>query len=375
MTDAPIPLVDLSAAHAEIADAVSAGLARVIASNAFVLGPDVAAFEEEFARFTETRFGVGVSNGTDALELALRALGVGAGDEVLLPANTFFATAVAVVRAGATPALVDCDPEHLLMDPAETEGRVGARTRALLPVHLYGQMAPMEPLLELASRHGLFVVEDFAQAQGARQHGAPAGSLGAAGATSFYPGKNLGAYGDAGALVTDDAELAAALRALRNYGGVHKNEHAEVGFNCRLDTLQATVLRTKLARLDDWNGRRRRAAARYDELLAPLAGIAPIPTRIGNEHVHHLYVVRVLAGEERRDRVLAHLGAEGIGAAVHYPAPVHATRAFRGLGHSPGDFPVAEQASREVLSLPLHPHLSAEQQARVVACLEHALSR
>jgi len=370
-----VPLVDLRAAHAEVAEAVEAGLRRVIADTAFVLGPDVAAFEAEFAAACGVRRCVGVSSGTDALELALRALGIGPGDEVVLPANTFIATALGVLRAGATPVLADCDAEYLLLDPASVAERLSERTRALLPVHLYGQVAPMEALQRVLDGTGraLEVVEDMAQAQGARRNGRAAGSFGRVAATSFYPGKNLGAYGDAGAVVTDDEALAEKLVALRNYGSPRKYQHPEPGFNCRLDTLQAAVLRAKLPRLAEWNARRRAAAARYDAWLAAAADVRPVPTLPGNEHIFHLYAVRVRGGAERRDRVLARLHEARIGAGVHYPEPLHLTGALRSLGHRRGDFPVAEAASGELLSLPLYPQITLAQQERVVETLLGAL--
>lgn len=364
-----IPLVDLAAAHREVADEVAEGFAEVLAATAFVGGPQVAAFEEAFAAFCGVPHCAGVGNGTDALELALRALGVGPGDEVVVPANTYIASAEAVVRAGATPVLADVDPATLLLDPASAAQRIGPRTRALLPVHLFGQVAPMAALAELAAGAGLVIVEDAAQAQGARQDGRSAGGFGAAAGTSFYPGKNLGAYGDAGAVLTADAEVAARVRALRNHGGERRYEHRLVGTNSRLDTLQAVVLLAKLARLEAGNAARRDAAERYDKLLGGLAGLTLPATLAGNDHVWHLYVVRV----PRRDEVLRALGAAGIGAGVHYPAPVHRTEAFAGLGYGPGDFPVAEQAAGEILSLPLYPQITGEQQERVAEALEAAL--
>lgn len=368
MSGASIPLVDLAAQHAEIADEVAAGFARVFAESAYILGGDVRAFEEAFASFSGIAHCVGMGNGTDAIELALRALEIGEGDEVLVPANTFIATALGALRAGAWPVLVDCDAHHL-MDPGQVAARLTPRTRALLPVHLYGQMADMEALGEIAAAHGLVILEDAAQAQGARRNGRSPGAFGRAAASSFYPGKNLGAYGDAGAVLTGDAELADRLRRLRNWGSDRKYYHPELGFNSRLDTLQAVVLSAKLRRLAAWNEARRQAAARYDRLLAGIEGIELPRTLPGNEHVFHLYVVRV----PRRDRVLARLQAEGIGAGIHYPTPLHLHGALRHLGYRQGDFPAAERAAEEVLSLPMHPHLTEAEQERVAACLRAAL--
>jgi dTDP-4-amino-4,6-dideoxygalactose transaminase len=366
----PIPLVDLAAQHREVGEEIQKGFARVMADSAFVQGEDLRLFEAEFADFCGAEHCVGVANGTDALELALRAVGVADGDEVILPTNSFVATAEAVVRAGAIPVLVDADPQHLLIDVDQVAGRIGPRTKAILPVHLYGQMAPMERLVPLAAACGAVIVEDAAQAHGATRNGTPMGGFGAAAGTSFYPGKNLGAYGDAGAVVTNSDEIARRIRALGNHGGLAKYEHAEIGFNSRLDTLQAVVLRIKLRRLAAWNGARRQAAARYDALLASLPDLSRPLTLEGNEHVYHLYVVRV-PGD--RDAVLRRLREHGIGAGVHYPAPIHRHGAFRGLGHAAGDFPVAEQAAGELLSLPLHPHLTAGQQERVVETLAQLL--
>jgi dTDP-4-amino-4,6-dideoxygalactose transaminase len=361
----PIPLVDLKAAHAEVAEEVEAGFKRVIADTAFVGGAEVAAFEGEYAAFSGVPHCVGVANGTDALELALRAAGTTSGSEVILPANTFVATAEAVSRIGGRPVLVDCDPLTYLMDVGAALAAVTPVTSAVVPVHLYGQMAAVERLYDGLAGSGVRVVEDAAQCQGATRHGAGAGARGVA-ATSFYPGKNLGAYGDAGAVVTVDAELAGAVRMLSSHGGIRKYEHEVVGFNSRLDGLQAVVLRAKLARLAVWNSARRAAAARYDELLGGLDVVRPV-TLAGNEHVWHLYVVRVPGG--RRDEVLARLNDAGIGAGIHYPAPVHLTPAFAHLGYGEGDFPHAEAAAAEILSLPLYPQITPRQQEAVVTAL------
>ncbi|MFH9350598.1 DegT/DnrJ/EryC1/StrS family aminotransferase [Kitasatospora sp. NPDC017646] len=360
-----IPLVDLAAAHAEVEAEVRAGFDRVLASGAFVKGPEVAAFEREYASFVGVRHCVGAANGTDALELALRALDLPPGGAVVLPANTFVATAEAVLRAGLRPVPVDVDPEHLLIDPERAADALPGAV-ALLPVHLFGQFAPMEALLELAD--GRPVVEDAAQSQGARRNGR--GAYGRIAATSFYPGKNLGGYGDAGAVLTDDAELAGAVRLIGDHGARDKYRHERFGFNSRMDALQAVVLRAKLRRLPDWNAARRAAAARYDALLDGVEGVVRPGTAPGNEHVRHLYPVRIARG---RDAVLAALHAAGIGAGVHYPVPVHLQPALRRLGHREGSFPVAERAARELLSLPLHPHLTEAQQLRVVEVLERAL--
>jgi dTDP-4-amino-4,6-dideoxygalactose transaminase len=360
-----IPLVDLAAQHREIASEVAAGFAAVIEQTAFVGGSEVAAFEAELAAFLRVGRCVAVANGTDALELALRAAGVGAGDEVIVPVNTFAATALAVVRAGAVPVFVDCDPEHLLIEPAKLP--VGPRTRAVVPVHLFGQMAPMAALA--AAAPGAVLIEDAAQAHGAAQDGEPVGARSRAAATSFYPGKNLGAYGDGGAVLTSSNDMAERIRALRNYGSDVKYHHPMPGMNSRLDTLQAVVLRAKLTRLAAWNEARRAAARRYDELLADVEQVVRPTTARGNVHVWHLYAIRI----PRRDDVLARLAAAGIGAGVHYPVPLHLQGAFADLGHRRGDFPVAERAADALLSLPLYPHITAAQQEEVVVALGKAL--
>jgi dTDP-4-amino-4,6-dideoxygalactose transaminase len=367
--EGPIPLVDLAAAHAEVAAEIAAGWERTLARTAFILGDEVGEFEQAFAAFCGVDHCVGVASGTDALELALRALDIGPGDEVILPANTFVATALAVSRAGAIPVVVDVDPASLLIEPEAVGAALSPRTRAVMPVHLFGQVAPMEELQPLAVAAGVEVVEDAAQAHGATRHGVGAGAFGVAAGTSFYPGKNLGAYGDAGAVLTSSADVAARLRALRNYGSDRKYHHPEAGFNSRLDTLQAVVLSAKLARLAEGNAARRAAAARYDDLLDDLEEVTRPVTLPGNEHVFHLYVVWV----PRRDEVLAHLGRAGIGAGVHYPVPIHLQGALAPLGYRPGAFPVTEAAAAEILSLPLFPQITAAQQERVVDELRKAL--
>jgi dTDP-4-amino-4,6-dideoxygalactose transaminase len=364
-----IPLVDLAAQHEHIADEVEAGFAEVLATGDFVGGKAVAAFEQEYADFVGARSCVGVANGTDALELALRATGIGHGDDVVLPANTFIATAEAVVRAGARPVFVDVDDEALLIDPQLVEEALTDRTRALIAVDLYGQVAPFEALPSSLAERGIVVVEDGAQSQGARRHGTPAGRFGRVAATSFYPGKNLGAYGDAGAVVTDDEELAAHVRLLGAHGSSTKYQHSHIGFNSRLDTLQAVVLRAKLSRLHEWNAERRAAAARYDDLLGGTAGLRLPVTLPGNEHVWHLYVVRV----DDRDGVLRQARDLGVGVSVHYPTPVHLTQAMSEFGAGAGSMPVSERAAAEILSLPIYPGITEQQQERVAAVVRDAL--
>lgn len=364
-----VPLVDLRAQMAEIATELAPDVERILSTAAFVGGPDVSDFERAYADFVGVRHCIGVANGTDGIELALRAVGVGQGDEVIIPANTFIATAEAVARAGATPVLVDVDERTLLLDPALVAKAVTPRTRAVLPVHLFGQLAPVEEIASALAGSDVVIVEDAAQSQGATRHGTVSGALGRLASTSFYPGKNLGAAGDAGAVTTDDDELAERVRLLGNHGSPTKYVHDSLGFNSRLDTLQAVVLTHKLARLPEWNARRRAAAARYDDLLADVSGVVRPVQLEGNQHVWHLYVVRV----PHRDQVLAHLNAAGVGAGIHYPVPVHLTGAFAGLGHGEGDFPETERAASQILSLPIFPHITADQQDRVVSVLGDAL--
>lgn len=361
-----IPLVDLSAQHAAVAEEVADGWQEVLAKTAFIGGPQVAAFEAEYAAFVGVRHCVAMANGTDAIEITLRALGIQPGDECILPANTFIATAEAVARAGATPVLVDCvDDQTYLIDTDAVEAAVTKRTRAIIPVHLYGQAAQVERLLPLADRIGAWVVEDAAQAHGARRYGIGAGALGHAAATSFYPGKNLGAYGDAGAALTNSDEVTTRMRVIRDHGSPRKYVHEVPGVNSRMDTLQAVVLSAKLRRLAAWNAARREAAARYDALLAGRDDVLLPRTLDGNEHVWHLYVARI----HDRDRVLETLHKAGIGAGIHYPTPIHLTPAFSGLGYGEGAFPVAEKIARELLSLPLFAEITANQQEVVASVL------
>ena len=364
-TTRSVPLVDLGWQHREIEGEVLEGWNEVLANTSFILGPQVEAFEREFAEFCEVGHCVGVGSGTDALELALRALDVGPGDEVVLPANTFIATALAVSRLGARPVLVDSDKAHL-MSVERLKEVVSSRTKAIIPVHLYGQMAPVAEIRQEFPH--IPVVEDGAQSQGARRSGRRSGSVGHISATSFYPGKNIGAYGDGGAVLTDSDDLAGRVRKLRNWGSEIKYHHPEMGFNSRLDTLQAAVLTAKLKRLDAWNALRQVAAGIYHELLADSQIGLPV-VGDSNEHVWHLYVIEV----EERDRVLEHLNSMGVGAGIHYPVPVHLQGAYEHLGYGPGAFPNAEAASHRILSLPMYPGITESDQEYVVDCLKQAL--
>ncbi|MEM7204290.1 MAG: DegT/DnrJ/EryC1/StrS family aminotransferase [Planctomycetota bacterium] len=358
-----IPLVDLKAQRASIEPEVNAAIARVLQRCDFILGEEHQRFEEEFAAFCQTRFALGCASGTDALHIACRLVGVGQGDEVIVPAFTFVATALGVTLAGARPVLVDVDPERGLIDPAQVEAAITERTKAIIPVHLYGQCVDMGPLLEISERHGIPIIEDAAQAHGAEWNGKRAGSFGRIGCFSFYPGKNLGAYGDGGAVTTDDEELADRLRLLRNWGSKKKYHHEEPGLNSRLDTLQAAILRVKLARLEAWNESRRAHATAYDEALGGLPGVQL--TQTAAKSVYHLYVVRV----QERERVLAALQAAGLGAGMHYPFAVHELGAYRWLGYAAGQFPVSEDWARRCLSLPIYAEMPREAVARSAAVL------
>jgi len=366
-----IPLVDLRAQWESIREEAEPAMAEVLASGAFILGPAVDRFERAFADWTGASHTVGVGNGTDAIEIALRACSIGAGDEVLVPANTFVASAIGVLRTGATPVYVDCDERTFLVDLDAASGRVTSRTKALMPVHLYGRLCDPEHLREFARAHDVLLVEDAAQAHGARSDCGAAGSIGRAAAFSFYPGKNLGAAGDGGAVTTCDREVAARAAALRNYGSPRKHEHPLFGFNSRLDSLQAALLSVKLNRLDAWNSRRRELAAAYDERLRGAARVIVPDLPEGEQHVFHLYVVRVPAA--RRDAALASFAGAGIGAGIHYPTPVPFLEAVDS-GARRGDYPVAEALAAEILSLPLYPEMSLSSLDRVCEVLRASLA-
>jgi len=365
-----VPMLDLAYQHRIVAAEVADGFRRVLDNASYVLGPEVDAFEDAYARYLGVSHVIGVGNGTDALVLALRAAGIGSGDEVILPANTFVATAEAVVLVGATPVLVDSG-DDFLMHPDAVSAAVTSRTRAAIPVHLYGMVADVAGIRRAAGE-GIVIVEDAAQSQGAIRGGRYAGSLGDVAATSFYPGKNLGAYGDGGAVSTDSDVIAHAVRISRNHGGVERYQHEVIGTNSRLDALQAVVLAAKLVRLDAWNEQRRAIADRYRELLAGEPGIVLPIAGERSAHVYHQFVVQV----DERDRVFGEMTAAGIGVGVHYPTPVHLLAAFadRGLGRR-GAFPRAEAQARRILSLPIYPGLTPEAQDRVVARLRRAVGR
>lgn len=360
-----VPFVDLQAQYRSIKSEVDAAIQRVLDTSAFILGREVEAFERAFAEYVGAEFCVGVSNGTAAIQLALTACGVGAGDEVIVPANTFFATAEAVSTANATPVFVDCDADSCNIDASKIEAAVTPRTRAVLPVHLYGQPADLDAVFEVAERHNLIVVEDAAQAHGARYKGKRTGPLGRAGCFSFYPGKNLGAYGEGGAVVTNDREVARRVRLLRDHGSEQKYRHEIVGYNFRLEGIQGAVLNVKLKHLDRWNELRREHAARYRELLAPHvdAGSLALQNEMPYaESVYHLFVIQA----EARDSLQRFLSSAGVQTGIHYPVPVHLQPAYAPLGHKEGDFPVAESQARRLLSLPMFAELT-ERQVKYVA--------
>jgi len=361
-----IPQADLLAQHAALRAEIDAAIARVIDASTFIRGPEVAAFETEFAAYCEVPHAIGVGNGTDALALALRVLGVGPGDEVATVPFTFAATVEAICHVGARPVLVDID-DTCTMDPRALARIVDdhPRLRAVIPVHLYGQPAAMDDINACAARIGAAVVEDAAQAHGARYKGRRAGGLGTVACFSFYPGKNLGALGDAGALTTRDTQLAERLRLLRDHGQPRKYTYERVGFNSRLDGLQAAVLRVKLPHLDAWNVRRRALATLYRRALSGVPGITVPEPATDREHVYHLFVIRCT----NRDALHRALGDQGIGAAIHYPIPLHLQPAFGFLGHRSGDFPVSEAWAREVLALPLYPEMGEEAVAYVCAAV------
>jgi dTDP-4-amino-4,6-dideoxygalactose transaminase len=357
-----IPFVDLVTQYETIADEIDAAFHEVTASAHYILGTRVERFEEEFAEYVGAARAVGVGSGLDALRLGLLALGIGAGDEVIVPANSYIATALAVSEVGGQVVLADCDAETYNVDGAAVAAAVTGRTRALLPVHFTGQSAEMQPLLDLAERHGLEVIEDAAQAHGARWHHQPCGSIGRIACFSFYPGKNLGAYGDGGLVTTNDSDVAEHLRRLRNYGERRKYEHVIKGVNSRLDGLQAAFLSVKLRHLDEWNAARVRHAETYETGLAGVGDLTLQRVAPGSTHVYHLFMVRTAHREDLRE----FLGTRGIQTGIHYPVPIHLQEAYRELELGPGAFPNAEALARETLSLPMFPELRPEQLDAVV---------
>jgi dTDP-4-amino-4,6-dideoxygalactose transaminase len=355
-----VKFLDLQTQYQAMKQEIDEAVLGVLASSAYVLGPEVKRFEEDFARAHDVAHGIAVNSGTSALHLALIAAGVGPGDEVITVSMTFTATAAAISYTGATPVFVDVDPESFTMDPAQVEAKITPRTKAIMPVHLYGQMADMDPLLEIADRHGLTLIEDAAQAHLAEYHGRKAGSIGHIGGFSFYPGKNLGAYGEGGLVTTRDDAFAEHIRLLRDWGQQKKYHHDMLAYNYRMDGIQGAILRVKLQYLEGWTESRRRIAAMYQERLGNL-GLRLSQEVPGRRHVYHIFSVF----HPNRDALRAHLDAAGIQTGFHYPVPVHLQKAYAGLGHSQGEFPVTEQTAREQLSLPIYPEMPDQDVERV----------
>lgn len=381
-TSPSIPFVDLTAQHEPIQAQIEQAIEGVLRRGDYVLGQALTEFEQAFAAVCGVEYGIGVGCGTDAIALGLQACGIGAGDEVILPANTFIATLIGVLRTGATPVFVDCDSKTALIDLYAAEKAITPKTRAIVPVHLYGQMVSPSLLLDLASTYDLLIFEDAAQAHLAEREGYRAGAIGIAAAFSFYPSKNLGAMGDGGMVITRDETVAQTMRALRNYGAPRKYFHTDYGTNSRLDTIQAAVLQVKLPHLMKWNRDRYRIAEQYNAQLKPLhtQGIVPIQNQSGSGHVYHLYVIRALGDYQNRPGCLVgretfqeQLALQGIQTGIHYPLPCHLQPAFVSLGYRAGDFPVAEALCQEILSLPMYPGLSQAQISRVTSALETLL--
>lgn len=362
-----VPLVDLKAQYERIGPEIDAAMRRVVESTGFILGPEVREFEDAFAEYCGVRHCVSVASGTSAIELALRALDVGPGDEVITVAHTFIATAEAISAVGAKPVFVDIDPISYTMDPALMDAAINDNTRAVIPVHLYGQPADMTRIVEIAAHHGIAVIEDAAQAHGAEWRGVRTGALGDVGCFSFYPGKNLGAYGDAGAVVTDSDDVAEQIRSLRNHGRQAKYLHDQIGFGLRMDAIQAAILNAKLPHLDDWIQQRNQVAQQYDTLLAGFDLARPVVSAHAL-HGWHLYVVRTTM----RDALLSALQEQGIGAGIHYPVPLHLQPAYASLGYRSGDLPVTEQVAETCLSLPIYPEMTTCQIELVVDVYESA---
>jgi dTDP-4-amino-4,6-dideoxygalactose transaminase len=374
-----VPFVDLTSQHQPIQPQIEQAIQSVLQRGDYVMGKSVLEFEQAFSKACGVGFGVGVACGTDAIALGLQACGIGQGDEVLLPANTFVATLIGVLRCGATPILVDCDPRTALIDLTAAERAITPRTRAIVPVHLYGQMVSPSLLRDLANTYGLIIFEDAAQAHLAEREGIRAGSIGIAAAFSFYPSKNLGALGDGGMVVTKDEAIALKVRTLRNYGAPRKYFHTEFGTNSRLDSIQAAILNVKLPYLQGWNRDRAQIAEQYNALLKPLhpRGLQPICNQSGKGHVYHLYVMRVMRGQEEfldRETLQERLEAQGIQTGIHYPLPCHLQPVFKNLGYQKGDFPVAEGLCEEILSLPMYPGMTEAQVIQVAGAIEESLA-
>ncbi|MBL8132376.1 MAG: DegT/DnrJ/EryC1/StrS family aminotransferase [Anaerolineae bacterium] len=368
---AKIPLVDLKAQYESIKPEIDAAIQRVIANTSFIGGKEVSDFENAFAAFQRTQRCVGVASGTAAIYLVLKALGVGPGDEVITTPHTFIATVEPIELLGAKTVFVDIDPQTYNIDPAQIEAAITSRTRVIMPVHLYGQIAPMEAIMEIARRHGLSVVEDAAQAHGAERNGQRAGAWGAAACFSFYPGKNLGAYGDGGAVCTNDAALADKIAKLRDHGRTSKYAHDEIGYGERLDSLQAAILGAKLPHLDAWNAGRRAVAAIYDAALKDVPGVRTPHVDPAGLPIYHIYCVQV---EGDRDSILKALNGRGVGAGIHYPIPCHLQGAMAHGGQGVGSFPVSERAAAAILSLPIYAEMSSSDAEAVIDALIESLN-
>ncbi len=353
----PVPFLDLRAQYENLKGEIDTAIQRIIERSAFASGPAVESFEHAFAAYCGAEHCVGLNSGTAALTLLLKAYGIGPGDEVITVANTFFATVEAILHVGATPVLVDCEESTALIDPQKIEAAITKKTRAVIPVHLYGQCADMDAIHAIAKKKNLIVIEDACQAHGARYRGKRAGSLGHSAALSFYPAKNLGAFGEAGAVVTSDSNIANTVRMLRDHGQSQKYHHALAGWNERMDGIQGAVLNVKLKYLDEWNVKRREHAKKYREQLEGCGDVRFFETREDAEHIYHLFVVRT----PRRDALQKHLKSKGIDTGIHYPIPIHLLEAMRGFGWKRGSFPVAEKLAQEILSLPMYPELTEEQ--------------
>jgi dTDP-4-amino-4,6-dideoxygalactose transaminase len=364
-----VPFMDLRIQHEPLMPELLEAFRQVTEASAFAGGPFVARFEVEFADFCRSRYALGVGSGTDALWLSLLALGVGPGDEVITTPNSFMATAEAISLCGARPVFVDVDQQAYTMDPGQLEAAITLRTQAIIPVHIFGQMVDLDPILAIGRRYGTPVVEDACQAHGAEYKGRRAGSLGVAGCFSFYPGKNLGAFGEAGAVITDEPELHSRIQMLRDHGQATKFVHSAIGWNARMDGIQAAVLSLKLARLEAGNAARRAHARLYHELLNDVPEVIGPVEAPYNTHVYHIYAVRV----RDRDKVLQRMSARGVNCGVHYPVPIHLQKAYSFLGLRPGSFPVAERCAKEFLSLPMYPELRADQIELVVKALKESL--
>lgn len=351
-----ISLVDLKAQYKTIKPEINSAIKNILESTHFILGEEVEDFEKKFAKYSDSKYGIGVGSGLNALELGMRALGIGKGDEVLTPVNSFIASSSAISFTGAKPVLVDCDENSFNIDPKRVEEKITKKTKAIMPVHLYGRPAEMDQILKIAKKHNLMVFEDACQAHGAKYKGKRVGSLGNFGAFSFYPGKNLGAYGDGGMVTTNDSKLAEKISQMRNYGQTVKYHHDYLAWNSRLDSIQAAILEVKLKNLDKWNKSRKKVAQIYNKLLKGLPIIAPsIPEE--SDHVFHLYVIRF----EKRDDLAQYLTTKGIATGLHYPIPIHLQKAYKDLGHKKGDFPISEKLASEILSLPIYPELKDSQ--------------